>query len=313
MNQMQWSNFFCGLDCSEKSCRKQLDQSSREPRVLNKPELALSTVNFENGSASAEELQYALDSLPPEDPPNPYAQGMLEISRRRFPRHLGPIFLRNASWSQEKVVLDSQGTIGQQLSSIDCDSSVWFWPIKAGYSPLQPLASIPNDDWKRLFPQDVIDLLPKTFAWSHPVAIDFAKAKKAVLFDPNRALYGGFVLYDDKGSVCAVSTIGEQTQDSCSMYFGKPMPWLPRWTLVLRDRFQRITMTELKGRGACYYCWICPDDPALRFLDPPTLPHGGFAFLFHDDFGFPVSGVQDVVFPLEKIEPPSTETGSYFV
>merc|ERR1711924_83798 len=201
-----------------------------------------------------------------------------------------------------EVDLNSEGERGLQISSIGHDASVWFWPINEKYIPLQSLALLPTEDWTALFPQEVLDSLPQTFVWSHPVAIDFANLDKDS--DPNFMLCGGLVLYDESGHVCAVCKIGEPADVSelhCSMHFGQPIPWKSRWTMVLRERFQRITMSELRGKGTCYYCWVCANEPALRFLDPPELPNGGFAFLFHDDFGNvrQDSLWQDVVFPLE--------------
>ena len=44
----------------------------------------------------------------------------------------------------------------------------------------------------------------------------------------------------------------------------------------------KITIKDLKDKGACHYSWVRPDEPALEGFDRPHLPHGGFAYLFHD-------------------------------
>mmetsp|Transcript_44791 Transcript_44791/g.129549 ORF Transcript_44791/g.129549 Transcript_44791/m.129549 type:complete len:152 (+) Transcript_44791:327-782(+) len=57
---------------------------------------------------------------------------------------------------------------------------------------------------------------------------------------------------------------------------------------VLEDgRFHHVTIGPLREAGAQYFCWLTPGeafaDEAGHALDSqPQVPHGGFAYIFHD-------------------------------
>jgi len=70
--------------------------------------------------------------------------------------------------------------------------------------------------------------------------------------------------------------------------FGSPQPWSNSWTLTLagQGRFQKCTVGALREMGAEWFMWLRPDE-VICGLDgrplakQPTVPHGGFVFLFH--------------------------------
>merc|ERR1711933_106583 len=69
------------------------------------------------------------------------------------------------------------------------------------------------------------------------------------------------------------------------LYFSGPKRWRHEWTqaLVKQNRFQRITIQGLATLGARYFCWVRPHEVILSAKVQPDVPHGGFAYLFHDD------------------------------
>jgi len=67
---------------------------------------------------------------------------------------------------------------------------------------------------------------------------------------------------------------------STGMQFSAAQPWCSEWTskLVESRRFHKVTAQKWAAAGACYVCWVCPEEKLLR----PGARHGGFAFLFHE-------------------------------
>merc|ERR1712224_60997 len=65
---------------------------------------------------------------------------------------------------------------------------------------------------------------------------------------------------------------------------------------------RRITIKAFRDKGARYYTWVRPDEEVLRDLCPPTLPHGGFVYLFHDDIEVSDdAAISDIIFPLQEV------------
>jgi hypothetical protein len=55
--------------------------------------------------------------------------------------------------------------------------------------------------------------------------------------------------------------------------------------LVETKRFQPVTSSFLRAKGARFYCWILPGEDLLSSTGSETwkpCPHGGFAYLFGD-------------------------------
>merc|ERR1712154_204717 len=77
-----------------------------------------------------------------------------------------------------------------------------------------------------------------------------------------------------------------------ALVFGSPRRWSPVATLALFEsgRFQPVTLKMLSDVGVRHFCWLLPGEQ-LRGIDgqllpadqQPDVPHGGFAYLFHDD------------------------------
>lgn len=57
-----------------------------------------------------------------------------------------------------------------------------------------------------------------------------------------------------------------------------------------QGRFQRITIKPLNDLGALHFCWLRPAEAIDGCATAPLVPHGGFAYLFHEN---PLGGTQD--------------------
>lgn len=93
---------------------------------------------------------------------------------------------------------------------------------------------------------------------------------------------GGFVYLqpseDGRPQVVCANSIAFHP-NGC-MQFSAAQPWCSEWTskLVESRRFHKVTAQKWAAAGACYVCWVCPEEKLLR----PGARHGGFAFLFHE-------------------------------
>jgi len=142
------------------------------------------------------------------------------------------------------------------------------------------------------------------FAFSYP-SLDWAEAgainpfelsnwQKSSLNGCKRVLdvmrVGAFLFFNSEGRIVAVNTLSPQVDDGAALHFSKPRPWFPDWTraLAARKRFQPLTMKILRDMGARLFVWLCPGEILLGedgcpLAVQPHVPHGGFAYLFHED------------------------------
>lgn len=101
---------------------------------------------------------------------------------------------------------------------------------------------------------------------------------------------GAFLFFNGEGRIVAVNTLSPQVSDGAALHFAKPRPWFPQWTkaLAASERFQPLTMKVLRDVGARLFVWLYPGELLLGadgspLASQPQVPHGGFAYLFHED------------------------------
>lgn len=158
------------------------------------------------------------------------------------------------------------------------------FPLCGQFSPPHPVTLTPEEKVAVGIP----DAATK-FVWSYPVA-----AWNALNGGPDAVRsflsVGGYVYLDDQHKILHVTTLVPLEGEGGGLQFGRYAAWRPEWTasLMRQGRFQRITIRALVDVGAHHFCWLRPGE-TLRSADgtlcteQPCVPHGGFAYLFHED------------------------------
>lgn len=101
---------------------------------------------------------------------------------------------------------------------------------------------------------------------------------------------GGYVYLDEQHQILHATTLVPSGSEAGGLQFERYKPWRSEWTagLMKQGRFQRITIRALNAVGAHHFAWLRPGE-IIRAEDgtpcaqQPSVPHGGFAYLFHDD------------------------------
>eukprot|EP00746_Dinoflagellata_sp_MGD_P094794 gnl/MRDRNA2_/MRDRNA2_37833_c0_seq1.p1 gnl/MRDRNA2_/MRDRNA2_37833_c0~~gnl/MRDRNA2_/MRDRNA2_37833_c0_seq1.p1 ORF type:complete len:449 (-),score=77.38 gnl/MRDRNA2_/MRDRNA2_37833_c0_seq1:3-1349(-) len=248
-------------------------------------------------------------------------------SFKAFPRALGPLALRPASWSHPAIQVISQES-GRKVWSIAKEAPMWMssddlglffysvdeWPIRGRLGPSSPVGKFPG-------PKNSIPACAQAWGWSHPVDVksklldnemirDIAKTGDA---EVDFLLHGGFVFYDSAGSICGVRTIGAASPQCPSLHFDAPYHWHEDLMQHIKTSLIKITNDDLRAKGALFHTWVSPDAPVLDCLEAPSLPHGGFLYVFDSA---KISGgprgtpAKNLVFPLREVFPAVGNAGA---
>mmetsp|Transcript_64403 Transcript_64403/g.171736 ORF Transcript_64403/g.171736 Transcript_64403/m.171736 type:complete len:315 (+) Transcript_64403:32-976(+) len=162
------------------------------------------------------------------------------------------------------------------------------FPLVGQFSPPHPVTL--TDEEKSAIG---VPAAAKRFVWSYPVAgwtaVDGgerADTAAAVSF----LSVGGFVYLDERNRALHATTLVPSALEAGGLQFRAPAPWVAEWTATLmrHGRFQRITIKALNDLGAHHFCWLRPGEvipsaDGTPCAEQPNVPHGGFAYLFHDD------------------------------
>merc|ERR1719240_1732947 len=127
-----------------------------------------------------------------------------------------------------------------------------------------------------------------SFVWSYPV-VAWSALEGGLDAVRSFLSVGGYVYLDSQQRIIHLTTLSPSECDTGGLQFRAPRPWRPEWTasLMRHGRFQRITIRDYNDMGAHHFCWVRPGE-VLRgedgqpFAEQPHVPHGGFAYLFHD-------------------------------
>jgi len=85
---------------------------------------------------------------------------------------------------------------------------------------------------------------------------------------------GGFVYFDTNyNMVQKTSLIG-----GSAMTFDGPYDLFPQYEVMLVNKARPVSLSELRRSGAVKFMWL----PAGMRVGSRSLPHGGFAYVFHD-------------------------------
>lgn len=96
---------------------------------------------------------------------------------------------------------------------------------------------------------------------------------------------GGWVYLDKDYNIVASTTLMSPQGRQAGLFFSTPRTWRAEWSksLAKESRFQKVTIQGIQRGGAKYFCWLKPGEIFLSSKKQPLVPHGGFAYLFHDN------------------------------
>jgi len=124
----------------------------------------------------------------------------------------------------------------------------------------------------------------RTFVWSYPCDGWSWLVEKDTVAGSFLGC-GGFVYLDKEYNIVATTTLMSPVGRQAGLFFSKPRQWNAEWTKALakESRFQKVTIQGIQRGGARYFCWLKPGEFFLSSKKQPLVPHGGFAYLFHEN------------------------------
>lgn len=228
--------------------------------------------------ASGVRLVPAAGVLPDFTPVNPISKG--DIIRKGFPGALGPFALvaakklvltvdtKNLTWKASKPDHDIRTLRDNGLVA------------EGAISPVTPI-TLDADAKARAG----IPCRAASFAWGFPVGQGrFRDRTRAYLSitSPSSAffVYGGYIYFDERGKI--VRTMAVTLGDG--LFFNKPEPWKPDFSVALESRWQDVTAPFLQEKGAKKFTWIGPGETLEAPGKDPWMVsnHGAFVYLFHE-------------------------------
>jgi len=143
-------------------------------------------------------------------------------------------------------------------------------------SPLHPITLDSESKDAANIPRSAVH-----FAWAYPAVIDEAMLEPATRLYPAEAAFlkfGGYIYFDRYREVVKTNSIVPARLGSAGLVFGRSqmLPEKVVETLTRQGRFQEITLTDLRSKGAMEFAWIRP----AEFSDSVASPNGCFAYKF---------------------------------
>lgn len=126
-----------------------------------------------------------------------------------------------------------------------------------------------------------------SFVFSYPVAAWNAIEGGSAAARSFLAI-GGYVYLSRDKRILHATTLLPSELGVGGLQFLPPKTFEAEWTTALHQqgRFQRLTIKGLNDMGAHHFCWLRPgevvkDAAGKPCASQPSVPHGGFAYLFH--------------------------------
>ena len=222
------------------------------------------------------------------------------LVNKSFPATLGPfqtatVGFRLADFQIPPVgaEFDDQGSMWlmeqRPLTRLGVRCAGVEFPLVGQFSPPHPVTLTDEEKCAIGIPSTAA-----RFVWSYPVAgwTSVAGASEAPATEAARSFLsvGGFVYLDAANKAIHATTLVPSALEAGGLQFRRPAGWAGEWTAALmkQGRFQRITIKPLNDIGAYHFCWLRPGE-VIKGADgrpcasQPDVPHGGFAYLFHED------------------------------
>mmetsp|Transcript_49297 Transcript_49297/g.114259 ORF Transcript_49297/g.114259 Transcript_49297/m.114259 type:complete len:534 (+) Transcript_49297:36-1637(+) len=225
------------------------------------------------------------------------------VHEERFPRRLEPYGLMDVPLKAEDFMLPRFSTrsgfhwmVTNEAVERHGVRSTGDIRVTAQCSPPCPI-TLTEEERKFLG----IHLEATEFAWSYPVSNWHKVDRDPHLLDDwemcgtqSSALkdflaVGGFMFFTKDKRLLQVSTLLHNKEGKGGLQFSRPQRWDPLWTKAMLEdgRFQRVTIAPQRAAGAHFFCWLLPgetimDEMGQPLHSQPEVPHGGFAYLFHE-------------------------------
>lgn len=207
----------------------------------------------------------------------PFRAVSVPLTRNDFqlpPLDLGDFDHQGAMWVMEQRAAARHGIRGSGIE----------FPLCGQFSPPHPVTL--TDEEKAAIS---IPATATSFVFSYPVVAWNAMSGGS---DEARSFLsvGGYAYLDAARRIIHTTTLQPASKDTGGLQFNRSKTWRAEWTqaLMKQGRFQRITIQALTDIGAHHFCWVRPaevimESDGVPCAEQPSLPHGGFAYLFHVD------------------------------
>jgi len=236
------------------------------------------------------------------DLPDWYTVHML-VDEEVFPRRLAPFGLTTVPLKADDFLLPGSCTkygfhwimLNEVVERLGVRST-GDNQVTAMCSPSTPITLSEEERASVGIPPEAVD-----FVWSYPVAnwdkVDgdphllenWAADSASTLAVKDFLAVGGFMYFDSQKRLVHVAASLHNKAGQGGLQFAAPRKWNPAWTAcILEDgRFHRVTIGSLREAGAYYFCWLLPgerfrDEYGQLLASQPEVPHGGFAYVFHE-------------------------------
>mmetsp|Transcript_40520 Transcript_40520/g.114601 ORF Transcript_40520/g.114601 Transcript_40520/m.114601 type:complete len:445 (-) Transcript_40520:143-1477(-) len=231
----------------------------------------------------------------------------MHVDRTSFPQQLGPFATPSVDIRASDIVMPALSQDGAREG--------FYWELQPSalhrvglkstsssivgqVSPLHPITCGDAEREGMCIPKGAA-----SFAWSYASTGWDEVESDAYVLDTWRQSHcgaaalrsflsvGGYVYFSAEGFLLGATTIGRPMPgDEGDLRFAEAKRWPPEWTkaLVEQGRFQPITIKGLRDLGARMYMWLRPHEiiegpDGSPLPTQPDVPHGGFAYLFHDN------------------------------
>eukprot|EP00931_Biecheleriopsis_adriatica_P067760 TRINITY_DN41826_c0_g1_i1.p1 TRINITY_DN41826_c0_g1~~TRINITY_DN41826_c0_g1_i1.p1 ORF type:complete len:472 (+),score=75.75 TRINITY_DN41826_c0_g1_i1:76-1491(+) len=138
-----------------------------------------------------------------------------------------------------------------------------------------------------------IDESARYFQWAYPAypepVLTLDKSNQDHLLVASFLETGGFMYFNENRDLLQVKTIVAVENRPPDALCFKRHTWNQAWTKQLWEsgRYHKVTLQDMIEVNAKYFAYLLPGETfkeeGVEMKDQPDVPHGGFAYLFHEN------------------------------